>query len=111
MVDALPVFDGHNDVVLRLLAKKQSFFDRNPDGHIDLPRAREGGLGGGFFALSVPGAHGQALSGNLDEIVKKALAGHADDEHMPPPPEYADSLQTIIKQMACLFRVEAASGG
>jgi membrane dipeptidase len=111
MVTTPPVFDGHNDVVLRLLAKGQSFFDRNPDGHIDLPRAREGGLGGGFCALSVPGAHGEALSGDLAEMVKKALEGHADDAHMPPPPTLADSLETIMEQMACLFQVEAGSAG
>jgi membrane dipeptidase len=105
------VFDGHNDVVLRLLAKGQSFFDRNPDGHIDLPRAREGGLGGGFCALSVPGAHRQALGGDLAEMVKRAIQGHADEDHMPPPPAQADSLVTTVEQMACLLRVEAQSGG
>lgn len=111
MDDVPAVFDGHNDVVLRLLAKGQSFFDRNPDGHIDLPRAREGGLGGGFCALSVPGAHGEALSGDLAEMVKKAIQGHADDDHMPPPPSLADSLATNMEQMACLFRLEEQSDG
>jgi membrane dipeptidase len=111
MVSNPPVFDGHNDVVLRLLAKGQSFFDRNTDGHIDLPRAREGGLGGGFCALSVPGAHGGVLSGDLAEMVRKAIEGHSDEEHMPAPPTLGDSLVTIVEQMACLFRVEAESGG
>jgi membrane dipeptidase len=106
-----PVFDGHNDVVLRLLAKRQSFFDRNPDGHIDLPRARDGGLGGGLFALSVPGAHRGSMSGDLAEMVKKAIAGHSDEEHMPPPPSQPDSLGICVEQMACLLRVERQSEG
>ena len=52
-----PVFDGHNDTILRLyMAKPQTKFDffADNDGlHIDLPKARAGGLGGGFFALEV----------------------------------------------------------
>src|SRR5579864_5529654 len=111
MEASIPVFDGHNDVVQRLLMKQESFFDRNPDGHVDLPRAREGGLGGGFCAISVPGAHRQALGGDLTEMVKKALAGHSDEASMPPPPEYGHSLATTLEQMACLFRVEAESNG
>jgi membrane dipeptidase len=105
------VFDGHNDVVLRLLAKGQSFFDRNPDGHIDLPRAREGGLGGGFCALSVPGAHRHSLDADLTEMVKLAISGHGDETSMPPAPERIYSIDTTLEQMACLFRVEAESHG
>ena len=41
-----PIFDGHNDTVLSLVKTGRSFFDRSTEGHIDLPRAREGGLGG-----------------------------------------------------------------
>lgn len=107
----LTVFDGHNDTILRLVHKDQSFFDRNPDGHIDLPRAREGGLGGGFCAISVPGAHRDAAGGDLAEMVKKALAGHGNAATMPPPPEYSFSLGTTLQQMARLFEVEATSDG
>ena len=32
----------------------RSFFERSDLGHIDLPRAREGGFGGGFFACYTP---------------------------------------------------------
>jgi membrane dipeptidase len=53
-----PIFDGHNDVLLALhfpeRGKGRTFFTRSEHGHIDLPRAREGGLGGGFFAVYVP---------------------------------------------------------
>jgi membrane dipeptidase len=48
-----PIFDGHNDTILSLNKTGRSFFDRSEDGHIDLPRAREGGLGGGFFAVYI----------------------------------------------------------
>ena len=53
-----PVFDGHNDTLLNLhlpdRGEGRSFFERSDLGHIDLPRAREGGFGGGFFACYTP---------------------------------------------------------
>ncbi|HET8986543.1 MAG TPA: dipeptidase [Trueperaceae bacterium] len=52
----IPVFDGHNDTVLLHLEKPdRDFFERHDDGHLDLPRAREGGMIGGFFAVFPPG--------------------------------------------------------
>jgi membrane dipeptidase len=52
------VFDGHNDTLLDLLkpegSKSRSFFEASDSGHLDLPRAKEGGFGGGFFAMFVP---------------------------------------------------------
>lgn len=53
------IFDGHNDTLLALLdparGHGRSFFERSSTGELDLPRAREGGLAGGFFAIFVPG--------------------------------------------------------
>jgi len=43
----LPVFDGHNDVLLA----ERSFSERSEEGHLDLERARAGGFAGGFFAI------------------------------------------------------------
>ena len=55
----VPVFDGHNDTLLKLElgARKGSprdFLARADHDHIDLPRAREGGFAGGFFAMFSP---------------------------------------------------------
>lgn len=54
-----PVFDGHNDALLRLWRagdlEGRRFLDGDGDGHVDLPRARAGGLAGGIFAVYVPG--------------------------------------------------------
>ncbi|RMF82915.1 MAG: membrane dipeptidase [Chloroflexi bacterium] len=54
-----PVFDGHNDTLLNLYnderGQGRSFFERSEIGHIDLPRAKEGGFAGGFFAIFIPG--------------------------------------------------------
>ncbi len=100
------VFDGHNDILLNLFITKahseQSFFVRNDDGHLDLPRAKQGGFGGGLFAIMVPPEH------KTPEPDKPAT--HFDI------PEFS-SLQTtavqqgVIRAMAGLFRLEAASAG
>src|SRR3954452_24673156 len=56
-IDAvLTVFDGHNDTLTR--ADADDFVAGRAGGHIDLARARAGGLGGGIFACytATPGA-------------------------------------------------------
>ena len=57
--DLIPVFDGHNDTLLRLVLAEgnrgaESFFIEGKTGHIDLPRARKGGFFGGLFAMFTP---------------------------------------------------------
>jgi membrane dipeptidase len=53
----MQVFDGHNDVLLHVFPYGRPggrpFLTRSTEGHIDLPRAREGGLCGGLFAIFV----------------------------------------------------------
>ncbi len=48
----VPVFDGHNDAITREDAA--DFAAGRPCGHLDVPRARTGGLAGGIFALFTP---------------------------------------------------------
>src|SRR3954465_7263850 len=48
----IPVFDGHNDALTREDAA--DFATGRPGGDLDLPRAREGGLAGGIFAMFTP---------------------------------------------------------
>src|SRR5919204_4971027 len=50
-----PVIDGHNDALLRVRRHGSSLLERSESGHLDAPRAREGGLAAGFFAVFVPG--------------------------------------------------------
>ena len=54
-----PIFDGHNDVLLRLWQKKTAravsdFVDGGQTGHLDLPRMHDGGFAGGLFAIFTP---------------------------------------------------------
>lgn len=48
----LPVFDGHNDALTR--DGTPDLTTRLEDGHLDLPRMREGGMRGGIFAIFTP---------------------------------------------------------
>ena len=53
-----PVFDGHNDILLRLqLAPKRReviWLTGEGRGHLDLPRMQAGGFAGGMFAIYIP---------------------------------------------------------
>ncbi|MES0879751.1 dipeptidase [Roseibium sp. SCP14] len=66
-----PVFDGHNDTLLKLeidelKGTKRSFFDRSETGHLDLVRAQEAGFAGGLFAMFVPSNPDQDFSKSFD---------------------------------------------
>jgi len=58
MPDALPVFDGHNDFLLRLLRdpanRQRIWLGGDGTGHLDLPRMKAGRFAGGFFAIYIP---------------------------------------------------------
>ena len=59
MTDVVPVFDGHNDTILKLelaarAGQDRNFADRGESLDIDLPRARAAGFAGGLFAMFTP---------------------------------------------------------
>lgn len=88
------VFDGHNDVLERLCEPSGggagAFFERGETGHLDLPRAREGGFGGGLFAVWVPPPEGEDPESALDT---------------------AYALRRTLAATATLFGIEARSEG
>src|ERR1700726_3893363 len=50
------VVDTHDDTTQRLLDPKFDLGTRHPDGSIDIPRMREGGLSAIFFSIYIPGS-------------------------------------------------------
>lgn len=65
-----PIFDGHNDTLLRLVdadlkGQKADFFAGVEGFHIDMPKAKAGGFAGGLFAIFTPNPEGAsgALAG------------------------------------------------
>jgi membrane dipeptidase len=107
--NVLPIFDGHNDTLLSLYERERgdgvTFFDRSEKGHIDLPRAREGGLAGGFFAVFVP----DPTEGRLGDQPDPPATGYGLP--LPPPLDGAYAQRVAITIAASLFRIEAASNG
>ncbi len=74
----LPIFDGHNDRLLnQCLPEKTTrlFFKKGDCGHIDIPRASEGGLVGGLFAVFVPpeGETGDFSTHFSGELLKRMM--------------------------------------
>src|SRR5689334_13476371 len=108
--NALPIFDGHNDVLLTLYERERgegvTFFDRSEKGHLDLPRARAGGFGGGFFAVYVP----PDPSEPKPDRTELPTTGRFEMP-LPPPLGLAYAQQTALAMTALLFRIEADSGG
>ncbi len=56
-----PTFDGHNDLLLRLYTHPENreaiWLTGEGKGHLDLPRMKQGGFAGGFFAIYIPSPH------------------------------------------------------
>jgi len=107
----LPIFDGHNDALQSIYlpkdGKPRPFFKRTDQGHTDLPRMREGGYAGGFFAVFVP-------SGTPDDGFPGADAESGKAAYELPLPsaiELAHAQSVTIKGVATLFQLEARSKG
>ncbi|MBM6578634.1 dipeptidase [Microvirga sp. BT689] len=104
----MPVFDGHNDVLLRLMRGKiqpeQAFLEGDNIGHLDWPRMKQGGFVGGFFAVYVPS---ESLGIDVDELMTHS---HYD---VPLPSQLAlpTSQQVTAHMAALLIRIERASNG
>ena len=116
------IFDGHNDVLSRLLEAERAqlrsigttdlaggdrtFFERSDQGHIDLPRAREGGFGGGLFSVYVsadpnaPAPAGPVL-GEVDGMPIK----------LPRPLELSYAQQIALAELGILHRLQRDSAG
>lgn len=106
-----PIFDGHNDTILSIIQTGRSFFDRANDGHIDLPRAREGGLGGGFFAVYIadPVVAKHMAPGSAD--LEAAMKIYHDESTWPEPMPLAYAQSNAVDILGRLLQIEAASNG
>jgi membrane dipeptidase len=68
-----PVFDGHNDALTR--DDHAGLLTGRPDGHLDLPRMREGGVRGAIFAVFTPSPGDDwTFVERSDDVVEVTLA-------------------------------------
>jgi membrane dipeptidase len=111
---AIPVFDGHNDTLLHLALKSpgtEKDFLTGREGHIDLPKAKTGGLAGGLFAMFVPstkwekelrwrevGPDGPKKSKGWDVPIAGRIA-------------QPSALNSVMAMMASLLRLQKLSKG
>jgi membrane dipeptidase len=87
------VIDTHLDVPYRLEKEWVDLAARNKTGHVDIPRMKEGGLTGGFFAAYVPAAYadaGGAAKKALEQIdlIHRLVARY-------PDLQFADSVAQV----------------
>ncbi len=107
----IPVFDGHNDTILRLTDPNEgrSFFERSSAGHVDLPRAKEGGMFGGLFAVFVmnPELTPEQTKGLDPDQVITAFGAVSTR----PVMDLAYAQSVTLKLLGTLIRLEEQSGG
>ena len=110
--EQLPLlFDGHNDLLLRLLEMEgedtyKHVLNGYDSGHLDLPRMKKGGFGGGLFAVFVPSPGEKGTGSNINE-----MSGSQYDLPLPPEISAKEALPVVISMIAILNRLERESKG
>lgn len=101
----IPVFDGHNDFIQRVVAAgdggTQVWLKGDGTGHIDLPRAKAGGLIGGFFAMWVP-----SPSTPNDAEAIRVMQNPPFAMSLPPEIPHDEALPHAFRQAAALKALE-----
>ncbi len=102
------VFDGHNDVLFRLWTNAANgadpvaeFIEGTRQGHIDMPRARKGGLAGGLCAIYI-------TSGDIGDDARDGNGHYAIP--LSAPLERTPSLDIALDMASIAFRIERAGG-
>ncbi len=104
------VFDGHNDILLRLQVapeKREAIWLTGEGvGHLDLPRMRAGGFAAGFFAIYVPSP------ATMPAADREAIMD-APPYNLPLPPKLtlADAQAVAFSTASQLLWMESSSKG
>lgn len=102
----ISIFDGHNDSVQRMKEYRPDgvdFLERSTTGHLDLPRAQEGGMVGGLFAMF---AGSERPSKNDLRVAEKSYEVRLADALDP-----AYARHEIFRQLAALKTLESRADG
>jgi membrane dipeptidase len=103
----IPIFDGHNDALLRLhrhggADAATKFLEGEDKGHLDFPKAREGGFAGGLFAIFVP---------SPKRSDSKTSTGQPNADASAPELDAAEAQRVVFAMAALLYRIEQQSQG
>lgn len=103
------VFDGHNDMLLRLYQHHgddpaAAFIDGRGSGHLDLGRMMEGGFAGGLFAVFAPSPE-RRRSPNTEPGTT------AYDGPLPAPMPQSQALPAVLAMVSLLHRLESSADG
>ena len=107
---AIPVFDGHNDILLRLWnapgRRHDIWLQGEGRGHLDLPRMQAGGFAGGLFAIYVP-------SPDMGDpgAVERAMDNPPYAMPLPEPVPLARAQEVAMAQAGHLLGMVRDSGG
>src|SRR5882724_10670787 len=109
MTTNISVFDGHNDVLLRLYKSASGdvvsdFLLGEDAGHIDLKKAKAGAFVGGLFAMYSPSP------GNFSSLSKQMTGGQYAVP-LPAPLPLEEARKSVVGELAILMRIERASQG
>lgn len=110
MPDLLPVFDGHNDIVLKIAAagaaRDRLWLQGEGAGHLDLPRMLASGFAGGFFAVYIPSPDTVDVGAYHD-----AMDNPPYDIPLPELIAAADAQPVAVEMLGHLLWMERASEG
>jgi membrane dipeptidase len=110
MMNRRPILDGHFDTLQAFYLPnqaRQSFFQKNDTGHVDLPRAKSAGWCGGFFSIFVPLPTPSSME--LNDGVNQYHRAPIDD--LMKPIEFPYAHEMAKTGMESLFDLEAKSEG
>src|SRR5436190_8665125 len=104
MTRRVPIFDGHNDVLLRLYRRggtdaPRAFLEGEAKGQLDLPMARQGGFAGGLFAVFVPSSNG--ATGANGETPSRNGVGAS----VAPAVELTPAQTAVFRMVSLLLRI------
>jgi membrane dipeptidase len=110
----IPIFDGHNDALLRLHLRGgadavTAFLKGEDKGHLDLPKARKGGFAGGLFAIFVPSPKRKERAGSATP--HQDTGGIIGNDPAPPAVDMAEAQRVVFAMASLLLQIERESEG
>ena len=108
MTDTVPVFDGHNDIVLKIAdpTREALWLRGEGAGHLDLPRMLASGFAGGLFAVYIPSPDAGGLA-----ALERLMNAPSYDLPLPALIDHRAAQPVAITMLGNLLWMERASAG